>query len=151
MTSTEFNVIPDVHADLRRLEATLSNVGSDVPPAFLGDFIDGKVDDANDAAVLEFVRREVENGAPAIMGNHELNAILFHLEGEKGPFRERSEKNRKQHASFIHQFGEGTPVALGWVDWFLTLPLWQDLGDRPDPAFALVASANGRTSVRRNG
>jgi hypothetical protein len=129
VTPSEFNVIPDIHADPRRLESTLSALGSDAPPAFLGDFIDGKPGQADDAAVLERVRREVENGAPAIMGNHELNAILFHLEDEYGPFRARSGKNRKQHASFIHQFGEATPSALEWVEWFLTLPLWLDLGD----------------------
>jgi hypothetical protein len=35
----------------------------------------------------------------------------------------------RQHASFVAQFGTGTRAALDWVDWFLTLPLWLDLGD----------------------
>jgi hypothetical protein len=126
---TALNIVPDIHADPRRLTETLSALGSDVRLAFLGDFIDGKAGAADDAAVLDRVRVEVEGGAPAVMGNHELNAVLFHLEGDRGPYRERSDKNLRQHASFVAQFGTGTRAALDWVDWFLTLPLWLDLGD----------------------
>lgn len=57
------------------------------------------------------------------MGNHELNAILFHC-----GLREDTEKNRGQHASFLRTFGHATPEALNWTDWFQTLPLWLDLG-----------------------
>jgi hypothetical protein len=63
------------------------------------------------------------------MGNHELNAILFHRRGTDGrPLRLHDGKNKRQHRSFLEQFGTGTPDALGWTDWFLTLPLWLDLG-----------------------
>lgn len=123
---TAWNVIPDLHADPARLRATLAALGSEGRPAWLGDFIDGHGAEPDDAAVLEAVRRHVEAGAPAVMGNHELNAILFHSEDEAGPLRPRNPKNLRQHASFIRRFGIATPAALDWVGWFLTLPLWHE-------------------------
>lgn len=59
----------------------------------------------------------------AVMGNHELNAVLFH----RG-LRADSAKNRDQHHSFLEAFGFATFKALAWTDWFLSLPLWLDLG-----------------------
>jgi len=126
-----FTIIPDIHADWKRLEASLS-MASGTRPAFLGDFIDAPKKDreqADDRRVLQRVRGLLDaNQAIAIMGNHELNAILFHRVGENGqPLRKRSEKNSDQHASFIRDFGIGTPEALEWTEWFLdALPLWHD-------------------------
>ncbi|RKF13080.1 metallophosphoesterase [Roseovarius spongiae] len=129
--SRAWNVIPDIHADIKRLENTLEQLGNDAPIAFLGDFIDaGKnANRSDDAAVLTLVRNLIDDqNAVAVMGNHELNAILFHTLGEDGaPLRERSEKNTDQHRSFIRQFGVSTPQAQVWADWFLTLPLWHEL------------------------
>lgn len=121
-----FDVIPDLHADPNRLEATLDALGPGARPAFLGDFIDGKGAEADDEAVLRRVRGLIEAGAPAVMGNHELNAILYHTKGESGYLRCHEDKNKKQHASFIARFGTATKAARYWTDWFLTLPLWHD-------------------------
>lgn len=100
--------------------------------AFLGDFIDAgdAVRGADDAAVLRRVRAMIDAGAAvAVMGNHELNAILYHTTGTDGlALRARSARNRAQHRSFVAAFGDATPAARGWTDWFLTLPLWLDLG-----------------------
>lgn len=126
-----FTIIPDIHADWQRLEASLS-MASGTRPAFLGDFIDAGKDDmakADDRRVLRRVRGLVDEGqAIAIMGNHELNAILFHCRGKNGqPLRARNDKNSGQHASFIKAIGVETPEALEWTDWFLeALPLWHD-------------------------
>ncbi len=114
-------VIPDIHADPQRLEATLA--AKEGPLAFLGDFIDGGGQGACDRAVLTQVRGLIDTGAVVVMGNHELNAILFH----RG-LRVDNDKNRNQHRSFLEAFGFATPEALAWTDWFLTLPLWLDLG-----------------------
>ena len=120
MTSM-YNVIPDLHADPNRLDTTLARLHG--PLAFLGDFIDGKNGQGDDRAVLTRVRGLMDRGAVAVMGNHELNAILFHH-----GLREDNTKNRRQHESFLTAFGHATPEALSWTDWFLTLPLWLDLG-----------------------
>ena len=123
-------VVPDIHADLDRLHASLEAAhGSNV--AFLGDFIDAgtAVDAPDDASVLRKVRSMVENeGALAVMGNHELNAILFHRRDKKGaPLRAHNSKNVSQHASFLDNIGLATPTAIEWTEWFLNLPLWIEL------------------------
>lgn len=126
------DVIPDLHADIARLRATLAALEPGAPLAFLGDFIDAgsATRESDDAAVLTAVRRLIDSGrAVAVMGNHELNAILYHTDGTEGrPLREHSGNNREQHASFLQQFGANTPQARVWTDWFLKLPLWLDLG-----------------------
>jgi hypothetical protein len=61
-------VIPDIHADLQRLEATLAVV--DGPLAFLGDLIDGRGQGACDRIVLTRVRSLIDDGAVTVMGNH---------------------------------------------------------------------------------
>lgn len=127
---TSLTVIPDIHADLGRLHASLDAAyGSNV--AFLGDLIDaGTAFGApDDASVLRKVRSMVENeGALAVMGNHELNAILFHRRDKKGaPLRAHSSKNVSQHASFLDHIGFATPAAIEWTEWFLNLPLWIEL------------------------
>lgn len=125
------SVIPDLHADPQRLLDTLARIGDHNRIALLGDLIDaGKnVRHPSDRAVLSMARELVDNGrAVAIMGNHELNAILFHRLGPGGPLRERSTKNLKQHWSFVADFGIGTTAALEWTNWFLdTLPLWREI------------------------
>lgn len=130
-------IIPDIHADLARLEASLAMLAG-ARPVFLGDFIDAKPKEnesygtvsgkAADREVLTRVRSLIDSGAAlAIMGNHELNAILFHRRGADGqPLRQRSPENRHQHKSFLASLGEETPEALQWTDWFLTLPLWHE-------------------------
>lgn len=132
MSFSTYTIIPDVHADVRRLKKSLQLSGTQDRIAFLGDFIDAgpAVDDPDDAAALESVRRACDDGsAMAVMGNHELNAILFHRCDSAGqPLRARDAKNLKQHRSFCNRFGIGTEAALDWTDWFLTLPLWRDLG-----------------------
>lgn len=125
-------VIPDIHADPDRLDRSLALARPGEPVAFLGDLIDAgdAVERPDDRAVLERVRALVEAGrATAILGNHEVNALLYHRKGVDGAvLRERSDKNAKQHRSFVEAFGFATPEALGWTEWFLTLPLWRDLG-----------------------
>jgi len=121
-------VIPDIHADLGRLETSLESISTEGKILFLGDFIDAGKDTTNpeDLNVLLKVKSLIEdNKAFGIMGNHELNAILFHRHSNFGPLRAHSEKNTKQHKSFIDQFGIRTEQAIEWTNWFLSaLPLW---------------------------
>ena len=125
-----WDIIPDIHADMTRLETTLKGVGGEARFTFLGDFIDAGKNQSSidDAAVLTRVRELVEaQEAIAVMGNHELNAILYHTLGVDGvALRERSEKNTAQHRSFIERFGVSTSQAAIWIDWFSTLPLWEE-------------------------
>jgi len=147
-----FAIIPDIHADYARLSRTLEGLGFQGPSAawkshwyqpdgikavFLGDFIDGGRDNAR---VIQAVRGMVEAGeAFAIMGNHELNALLFHTPGHDGKswLRPRTEKNVEQHRSFLDEFGcnDDTDFSMPRdgnlkeaLDWFLSLPLALDFG-----------------------
>lgn len=103
------SVIPDIHADPDRLAASPKAAGGG-QLAFLGDFIDAghTVQRPDDRAVLHRVRGLIEDdGACAVMGNHELNAILFHTLGaDREPLRKHDAKNRDQHSSFLAQIGE---------------------------------------------
>lgn len=130
-----YTIIPDIHADLVRLDASLALAKGSVP-VFLGDFIDANAKFLHgvpaDRAVLARVKPMIEQGeALAVMGNHELNAILYHRRDAAGvPLRAHSEKNRKQHDSFLDAYGLETHEALTEGAWFLThLPLFID---RPD-------------------
>ncbi|SFZ85403.1 Calcineurin-like phosphoesterase [Devosia enhydra] len=124
-----FTIIPDIHADIERLNVSLQRTHKNSMILFLGDFVDASKDvtAASDLRVLETARKLIaEARARAVMGNHELNALLYHSAGPDGsPLRAHSSKNQRQHRSFIEAFGVGTPQALEWTDWFLeTLPLW---------------------------
>ena len=141
--TTHYDIIPDIHADIDRLTQTLLSLGYVADhavwahpegriAAFLGDFID--MGRAN-RAVLNLVRAMCDQGsAVAIMGNHELNALLYHQPGQNadgtddGFMRAHSAKNMAQHQTFLDEFPVGHPDTARMLDWFLMLPLFLDLG-----------------------
>lgn len=138
---TKLDIIPDIHADIDRLTKTLSHLGYQETDecwahpkgrvaAFLGDFIDTGT---QNAAVISLVRAMEQRGqAIAIMGNHELNALLYHEQGENsdgttdGYMRAHSEENTRQHRTFLSEFPVGAPHTAEVLDWFMTLPLFLD-------------------------
>lgn len=124
-----YTVIPDIHADLERLNWSIAQAnGSKM--IFLGDLIDaGKlVTKPDDLGVLKRVSNLIADGdASCILGNHELNAILFHRRSSttNAHLRSHKEQNTKQHKSFIEAFGVESSDAVSWTAWMLeTLPLW---------------------------
>lgn len=100
---------------------------------FVGDFIDRG---PRQVDTYRLARNMVEaDSALAILGNHEFNAIAWHLPDpdgvDSGHFLrprhgELGVKNRHQHSVFLGEV-EGTPLHAEIIDWFLTLPLWLDL------------------------
>ena len=141
-----FDLVGDIHGHADKLEALLvqmgyekSGVGYRAPYGrqlvFLGDLIDrgpGQV------RVLEIARGMVESGdASCIMGNHEFNAICYATDDPLNPGESlrpnradtaKCIKNRKQHAEFLKQVGEGSEQHKAWIEWFGTLPPFLDLG-----------------------
>ncbi len=77
---------------------------------------------------MQLVRAMVEAGtADVIVGNHEFNAIAFATLDPEHPgehLRRHTDKNRAQHASFLAQVGEGSPLHAEIIDWFMTIPMW---------------------------
>src|SRR5208282_2363488 len=133
MSEPHYDIIGDVHghADaLRRLLIKLGYTESyyvfqhDTRKAiFVGDFVDRGPDQRE---VLRIVRNMCEaDTASAVLGNHEFNAIAWaRPNGQGGFLRERSEKNKRQHAEFLHQLEEGSREYYDALHWFEQLPVW---------------------------
>ena len=139
----EYDIVGDVHGQADKLEALLlamgyrQHAGAYRHPTrkaiFVGDFIDRG---PRQVDTYRFARNMVEaDSALAILGNHEFNAIAWHLPDpdgvDSGHFLrprhgELGVKNRHQHSVFLGEV-EGTPLHAEIIDWFLTLPLWLDL------------------------
>ncbi|ESR26935.1 metallophosphoesterase [Lutibaculum baratangense] len=130
------DVIPDIHGQIAKLRTALDALGWRRRPAgwthpdpertivFLGDFIDRGPENR---AVIRLVRDLVDSGkARAIMGNHELNALHFHtVNPESGrPLRAHSDKNLRQHGSFLAEFPIGASETREALSWMRTLPLF---------------------------
>jgi len=130
------DIIGDIHGFYDELVLLLKKLGyqndgnswghPDRKVLFVGDYIDRG---PKSPQVLKLVRNMVENDkAIALMGNHELNAILFNAEDKDGGYvRQHSLKNIKQHAQTLLQFANlenGQKLFDEYIEWFKTLPLY---------------------------
>lgn len=148
MSNIAYDVIGDIHGRYDKFEALMSALGyrasgdTFVPPVgrqaiFVGDLIDRGPEQIR---LLKTVRRMIDAGhAQAVMGNHEFNAIAYVTPDESITDRSeflrvnaadsrKSHQNRRQHAAFLAQVGEGSAEHRQWVEWFRTLPMHLDLG-----------------------
>jgi len=126
-----FDVIGDVHGHADKLTALLDKMGytnragSWAYPrrqaVFVGDLIDNG---PQQLATVDIVRDMEASGAALVaMGNHEFNAIAWHY-----GWRERSEKNHKQHKAFLNEVAKKPALHADIISWFTRLPLWFELG-----------------------
>jgi hypothetical protein len=132
-----YDVIGDIHGHADALRRLLAKLGYEQRdgcfwhPArkavFVGDFIDRG---PAIRGVLEIARAMVERGtALAVMGNHEFNAVAFHMQrpDDRGAFlRERTYKNIRQYRETVAQLSD--QELADYMSWFQTLPMWLDLG-----------------------
>ncbi|MDT0552122.1 metallophosphoesterase [Urechidicola vernalis] len=90
---------------------------------FVGDYIDRgpKIRET-----LNIVKSMVKSeNAIALMGNHEYNALCFHLHDIRGgQLRKHSIKNIVQHYETLKQFQNRQKEYEEYLDWFKTLPLY---------------------------
>ena len=105
-----YTIVPDIHANFERLIWSISEAKAS-KIIFLGDLIDaGKsVKKPYDFKTLKRVSKLISDGqASCVLGNHELNAILFHRRSSatKDSLRIHKKQNPKQHKSFIESFGK---------------------------------------------
>jgi len=133
------DIIGDVHGHHDKLAALLAHMGyrcqggawrhPSRTAVFVGDLIDRG---PHQLKTVELVRAMVSAGsARCILGNHEFNAIAWATADPDVPgqfLRRHSEHNRTQHRAFLRET-EGTPRHDDIIAWFLTLPLWLDVGD----------------------
>lgn len=131
------DLIGDVHGYADELEELLTKLGyikkdnyyshpnPERKALFVGDYIDRgpKIRET-----LEIVKQMVDNdSAIALMGNHEYNALCFHLKDSQGHYlREHSEKNIKQHGATLDQFKDKATELEMYLEWFKTLPLFYE-------------------------
>lgn len=131
-----YDIIGDIHGFYDELVLMLKKLDyhndgnswghADRKVLFVGDYIDRG---PKSPQVLQLVRDMVENDqAIALMGNHELNAILFNAEAKDGGYvRQHSLKNIKQHAETLLQFANlenGQKLYDEYIEWFKTLALY---------------------------
>lgn len=133
-----YDIIGDIHGHADTLRALLNKLGyeerdgayrhSDRKAIFIGDFIDRgpKIRETP-----QIVKAMVDTGtALAVMGNHEYDAICFHMpDGNGGYYRPHSEKNIAQHKETLREFEGHDGEWADYLKWFETLPLFLDLGE----------------------
>lgn len=158
------DIIPDIHGQIDKLRAALDVLGWRRSPAgwitpetersivFLGDFIDRGPENR---AVIHLVRDLIDRGkARAIMGNHELNALHFHTAHPETvqPLRAHSDKNVRQHASFLAEFPVGARETREALSWMCSLPLLLEAEDfRAVHACWIDRSINRLRALTANG
>ncbi len=134
-----YDIIGDIHGYADKLRALLRKMGyaekggvwrhPSRQAIFVGDFIDRGPEQLESVRIP---RAMIDAGAArAVLGNHELNAIAYALKDpETGEYlRRHSDNNLKQHRAFLEAVEGRSDLYRELIDWFLTLPLWLDLGE----------------------
>lgn len=132
-----YDVIGDVHGHADALVDLLAKMGyretngawrhPERQAIFVGDLIDRGPEQLESVSIA---RAMVEAGsAQMVLGNHEFNAIAYATPDGRGDYlRRHSEKNHAQHAEFVDAVGFDSALHREIIQWFMTLPLWLDLG-----------------------
>ncbi|MCY1722053.1 metallophosphoesterase [Prolixibacteraceae bacterium Z1-6] len=133
-----YDIIGDVHGHAPLLKKLLLKMGyvktngSFSHPSrkavFVGDFINRGPEIRK---TIKIIRSMVDGGnALAVLGNHEINAIIFHLKDKQGV--QLVNKPSKYFLSLFKTINEYSSGSLTWKDdlkWLRTLPLYIDLGE----------------------
>lgn len=132
-----YDIIGDVHGHAPLLKKLLLELGYKKTPdgyshpsrkaVFVGDFINRG---PQIRKTLNTIRTMVENGnALAILGNHEINTIITHLEDKKGaPLVKPPVKNLLSAIKTINEFANHPDEWQDHLKWLRTLPLFLELG-----------------------
>ncbi len=135
--SIGYDVIGDVHGHADALTDLLAHMDyverdgvwahPERQAVFVGDLIDRG---PKQIESVEIARAMVEAGAARIvLGNHEFNAVAYATPDGRGDhLRRHTAKNDAQHAEFIDAVGFDSPLHRDMIGWFMTIPLWLDLG-----------------------
>ncbi|WP_163324013.1 metallophosphoesterase [Draconibacterium mangrovi] len=133
-----YDIIGDVHGYAAQLKKLLTEMGyqktngSYSHPTrkaiFVGDFINRGPEIRK---TIRIIKAMVDNGhAYAVLGNHELNAIIYHLKDKQG--RSIISKPSKYFLSLfktINEYSSGSKELNEQLRWMRTLPLYLDLGE----------------------
>ncbi len=133
-----YDIIGDVHGEASLLKKLLQKMGYEKTNGsyshpgrkaiFVGDFINRGPEIRK---TIRIVRAMVESGsARAILGNHEINAIIYHTKDKQGSLLVK--KPSKYYLSLYKTINEFSLNSQEWKEilrWMRTLPLFLDLGD----------------------
>lgn len=131
-----YDIVGDVHGHAPLLKKLLLKLGyykidsgyfhPERKVIFVGDFINRGPEIRK---TIRIIRTMVENGnALAILGNHEINAIIYYLKIKKGdPMVKSPSKNFLALFKTINEFSGHIEEWKGHLKWMRTLPLFLDL------------------------
>lgn len=131
-----YDIIGDVHGHAKLLKKLLSKLGysergnsffhRERKAVFVGDFINRG---SQIRETISIIRDMVENdNALAILGNHEVNAIIYYLKDEKGNrLVPRLNKSNLSLIKTIQQFNSSPNEWKSHRKWLRTLPFFLDL------------------------
>ncbi len=161
-----YDIIGDVHGQAALLKKLLLKLGYEKSEngyfhakrkaIFVGDFINRGPEIRK---TIRLIRKMVKNGnAFAILGNHEINAILFHLKDKSGkPLIKESRKNYLSLFKTINEFSTYPDEWEKHLQWMRRLPLFLELkGIRivhacwSDSAVEIVKSALNEKRSRKS-
>jgi len=133
-----YDIIGDIHGHYKLLVRMLKKLGYEFSPSgfkhperkviFTGDYIN-RGPEIRETVTL--IRQMVESGnALAILGNHELNAILyFTIDKQSKYFRKYASRLRLPLLSTIEQYGIYEDELKDNIKWFRHLPFYLDMGE----------------------
>ena len=133
-----YDIIGDVHGHADQLRSLLKKLGyqpnggsyahESRKAVFVGDIINRgpKIRET-----LSIVRQMVENGAAyAILGNHEMYAVLYYLRDNEGKYyKKRIPKYQLQINQTLEEFASHKEELKSHLKWLRTLPMFLDFGD----------------------
>lgn len=133
-----YDIIGDVHGHADQLKNLLKKMGYQLvddcythptrKAVFVGDFIN-RGPKIRETLVL--IRKMVEKeSAYAILGNHELYAILYYLRDTEGKYyKKRIPKYQLQINQTLEEFASYKSEFKSHLKWLRTLPMFLDFGD----------------------
>lgn len=133
-----YDIIGDVHGYADQLKNLLTNMGYKLinsvyshqtrKAVFVGDFINRgpKIRET-----INIIRKMVENGsAYAILGNHEMYAVLYYLRDTEGKYyKKRIPKYQLQINQTLAEFVNYKDELKSHLKWLRTLPMFLELGE----------------------
>jgi hypothetical protein len=132
-----YDIIGDVHGHADQLKSLLKNMGYKLTgdfyshqnrkAVFVGDFIN-RGPKIRETIIL--IRKMVENGsAYAILGNHEMYAVLYYLRDIEGKYyKKRIPKYQLQINQTLDEFVLYKDEFKSHLKWMRTLPMFLDFG-----------------------
>ncbi|MFV0366031.1 MAG: metallophosphoesterase [Mangrovibacterium sp.] len=131
-----YDIIGDVHGQAGQLVDLLTRMGysnqegfyqhPSRKAVFVGDFINRG---PNIKLTIQTIRQMVEAGAAyAILGNHEVYALLYSLRGKAGRrLSSKPAQHRLNLTSTLQEFADDKKEWKSHVEWLRTLPLFLEL------------------------